>query len=151
MVRGTNPVTNIIGIYLNVESRTTTAEISVTWTKLMNKIAQIVGRGEGLIIIGDFNRQIEAVKPSFGTKLLKEWIDTKNVTLLNSQKMEYTRIDPATGKGSILDLGIVSSNIKSCVRSFSVDTKREFTPFSVTKKGGILVKKETDHSSLFWN
>ena len=149
MIRGTNPVTNVIGIYLNVESRTTTGEISATWTKLMDKIAQIVNRGESLVIVGDWNRPIEAAKPSFGTKLLKEWIDTESVTLLNSQKMEFTRIDPATGKGSILDLGIVSSNIKSCVRSFTVDTKREFTPFSITKKGGTIVKKETDHSSLF--
>ena len=63
--------------------------------------------------------------------------------------MEFTHIDPATGKGSILDLGIVSSSINSCVRSFTVDTKQEFTPFSITKKGGTIVKKETDHSSLF--
>ena len=149
IIRGTNPLCNIIGIYLNVESRTTTNEVSETWAKLMDKVAHIVGRGESLALVGDFNRPLDAAKPSFGTKLLKEWINEGSVTLLNSQKMEPTRIDPCTNKGSILDLGIVSSNIKSCVRSFNVDTKREFTPFSMIKKGGNIVKKETDHSSLF--
>ena len=45
-----------------------------------------------------------------------------------------TRIDPATGNTSVLDLGIISNNIKSCVKKFYVDKEREYTPFSIVKK-----------------
>merc|ERR1711884_954487 len=59
-----------------------------------------------------------------------------------------TRVDPHTGKGSTLDLAIVSKNIEGCVKEVRVDTDRNFTPFSMRKVKGEIVKKHTDHLAI---
>ena len=59
-----------------------------------------------------------------------------------------TRIDPATGKGSVLDLAIVSKNIANNVEKFYVDTNLSYTPFSMTKVNDIINKKYTDHRAI---
>ena len=59
-----------------------------------------------------------------------------------------TRIDPATGLGLTLDLGLVSTNIAKRVVSFEVDTNKEWTPFAICKRGGTLEKKFSDHRSI---
>ena len=66
--------------------------------------------------------------------------------LLNDKT--YTRIDPASGAGSVLDLGIISRNILSTVRSFTVDSDKNWTPFSILKKGDDLEKNFTDHRAI---
>ena len=40
------------------------------------------------------------------------------------------------------------TNIKENVQSFEVDSKMAWTPFAITKQGGKLEKKFTDHRSL---
>ena len=60
--------------------------------------------------LGDLNRPLQTPRPSFGTKLLLDWEDTGTVFILNKKEI-HTRIDPFTGKGSTLDLGVVSDNI----------------------------------------
>ena len=38
-----------------------------------------------------------------------------------------------SGKGSLLDLGITSTNIRKAVTNFEVDTDNKWTPYSMTK------------------
>ena len=86
------------------------------WTKLVGKVETALGRGEEVILIGDFNRPLQAPTPSHGTKLLLEWKKTGQVKILNNKHV-HTRIDPATKKGSTLDLGVISINLKLGLRN----------------------------------
>ena len=50
------------------------------------------------------NRPLQlGINSSFGTKLLDLWLEGESVTLLNDRNI-CTRVDPATGKGSLLDV-----------------------------------------------
>ena len=93
----------------------------------MQKMAQAsvqggaLERGEAAIVVGDLNRPIQAARPSAGTRLLNEWLEEEHMKLLNDPIIS-TRIDPATGVGSTLDLGLISTNIAHGVISFEVDS-----------------------------
>ena len=93
-----------------MESRSERAAVERTWSKLTNKVDIALGRGESVIVAGDLNRPVQAPKPSFGTKLLLDWVDKGTMVLLNN-KDTPTRLDPVTGKGSTLDLGLVSASL----------------------------------------
>ena len=110
LVKSTIPNLNIIGCYLDVESRQDNNTIERVWTKLVSKIEVAIGRGEGVVPMGDLNRPLQAPKPSYGTKLLTEWEAKGTVHILNDKTIS-TRIDPHTGKGSTLDLGVVSLRV----------------------------------------
>ena len=49
--------------------------------------------------------------------------------ILNNKGISM-RIDPFTKKGSTLDLGVVSINIKNLITNFEVDTYKKWSPFS---------------------
>ena len=68
LIKSTIPNLNIIGCYLDVESRQDNNSIERVWTKLVSKIEVAIGRGEGVVLMGDLNRPLQAPKPSFGTK-----------------------------------------------------------------------------------
>ena len=72
---------------------------------------------------------MNSLRKSFGTKLLEDWLQTETVALLNDKNIP-TRYDPATGKGSVLDLGIISKDIIKNVTNFEVDSYKNWTPFS---------------------
>ena len=88
---------------------------------------------------------------SFGKKLLELWLEVESVTLLNDRQIS-TRFDPVTGKGSLLDVGITSNNIRKAVSNFEVDTENKWTPFSMTKNAQkTIIKKSSDHRSVSFN
>ena len=72
-----------------------------------------------------------------------DWLNEEEgtVTLVNDPKVS-TRINPGTKKGSVLDLCIVSENIKKCVKKFQVDTNRKMTPFAMIKTKGVVTKQD---------
>ena len=132
------------------QSRT---KVSRVWHKLRGKMDAAIERGEAAILIGDLNRPLQLGIPrSFGTKLLELWLEGESVTLLNDRQI-CTRFNPATGKGSLLDVGITSNNISKAVSNFEVDTEYKWTPFSMTKNSQkIIIKKSSDHrSSVYKN
>ena len=91
------------------------------------------------------------INSSFGTKLLDLWLEGESVTLLNDRNI-CTREDPATGKGSLLDVGITSKNIKKPVTNFEVDTEKRWTPFSMKKNAQkAILTKFNDHISFSFN
>ena len=73
------------------------------------------------------NRTLQAQKPSFGTKLLKEWEESGQVIILNDKNV-HTRFDQHTGKESTLDVGIISLNIREVLVKFSVDLNGHPSP-----------------------
>ena len=89
----------------------------------------------------------EVKNESSGTKLLNSWVESEQVILANNRNI-HTRIDPHTGKGSTLDLALVSKNIETCVSQFRVDTDRKITPFSIRNIKGQVLKRHTDHLAI---
>ena len=148
VIKDSNPVLNVIGVYLDVESRSNVEKVQSVWAQLTAKVDNILERGEAVNLIGDFNRP-DSKKPTMGRKLLVDWLNEEGgtVTLVNDP-MVPTRIDPGTKKGSVLDLCIVSENIKKCVKKFEVDTYRKMTPFAMYKIKGVVTTKNTDHLAV---
>ena len=137
---------NIFGVYIDVEARSNIDTIKQVHGRLTNMFQSHLDKGEAIVSLGDWNRNPFVSKPSAGTKLLMEWLSDDNMVLLNDDTP--TRIDPATGNGTVLDLGIISKNIHPWVNKFYVDTEREFTPFSVVKKNNTLEKRYSDHKAV---
>ena len=48
-------------------------------------------------------------------------------------------------KGSTLDLGVISINLKPNVTGFKVDTNKEWTPYAMSKRGKRVAKRFSDH------
>ena len=114
-----------------MESRVKADDTKKTWNLYTEMVQQVIDRGEACVCMGDFNRPLQAKKPSLGTKLLNEWIEGGTMKLINDRKV-YTRLDPGKGTGSVLDLAIVSANIEESVTHFTVDSERKRTAFAQT-------------------
>ena len=147
LLKSTNPMTHILGVYLDVESRTSVAKVSEAWSSFTRILDDIISKGEAVITIGDMNRPIDKQKPSHGTKLLMDYINTGTVALINNPEIP-TRIDPSTKAGSVLDLCIVSKNIHKSIKSLTIDTNKSITPFSMSKSKGVITPKYTDHLAM---
>ena len=144
----TVPALNIIGTYLQVESRQTVDNINRVWNLYTEKVQHVLDRGEALLCIGDFNRPLQAKRLTHGTKLLNEWLNSKNMILVNDKTVN-TRTDPARGTGSVLDLALISANIEQSVMNFEVDTQRKMTAFKMVKRRDKTVEKVfTDHFTI---
>ena len=100
-----------------------------------------------MILRGDLNRPLQTPNPSFGTKLLLDWEETGQIKILNNKQI-HTRIDPCTKKGSTLDVGVKSINLRQNVLGFKVDTKKEWTTYSMSKRGKSYNKRFSDHLGI---
>ena len=109
LLKNTIPNVNIIGAYLDGEKDVIKTER--VWSKLTGRIEIALSRGEEVILMGDLNRPLQTPTPSFGTKLLLDWEETGQVKILNNRNV-HTRIDPCTKKGSTLDVGVISVNLR---------------------------------------
>ena len=148
--KDTVPQLHILAVYLDVE-RGKPDDVSRVWSTLENKANDLIESGAGVIVCGDFNRpSLTCEKKSFGTDLLERWLEDGKVHLVNDRKVN-TRYDPASGKGSLLDLAIISDNLARSVKKFEVDTHKKWTPFVLIKNGDQLVKKTSDHCAIQLN
>ena len=148
LVKSTTPMLNLIGVYLDCEGRDNNVDKSCRiMLKLKNKVQDIIAKGQSVLLMGDMNKKINQENKSPSTNLLLEWLKEETMNLLNNPCLS-TRIDPVSGKGSTLDLAIVSTDILQNVNSFTIDSNKEMTPFSIHKKKGDLYKKYTDHFSI---
>ena len=144
----TTPALNIVGLYLDVESRTKIDDIDKVFSLLQYKVEEILSRSESCVILGDWNRpELFTDKDSYASKQLREWIENEEVDLKLLNDSTPTRINP-TGGSSVLDLAVVSNNIENYVQKFTVDSDKKWTPFAIRKKNGTNVKKHTDHLSI---
>ena len=64
----------------------------------MSKVEVALGRGEGVVLMGDLNRPLQAPRPSIETKFLTDWESEGAIYILNDKNIS-TRIDPHTGEG----------------------------------------------------
>ena len=153
-----------LNVYKGQESRMTTKEILENWLRLMKDVDDIMKRGEGVVIIGDFNaaigKGILGVKEnhvhervSYRGKLIHELLKEKEIFLVNSMEIQEkgpwtweSRSDP--NKKSCLDLVMVSENLLPYLSSLLVDTSREYSPCRITKKQGRLVRVYSDHYTM---
>ena len=118
------PTLNIIGAYL--DTAPTAAHATLVQTRLEEKMESITQRGEDCLLIGDLNRPMNKPTELQKTRLMTKWIETGEVQLLNDPNI-HTRIDPVTGRGSTLDLGIINPSLRTKVVHFKVDTDRRWS------------------------
>ena len=97
---------NIVGYYLDVECRSNNDSLQKAGLKFRSIVDCILATGKGLTLLGDC---LFSDKNTLGVKLMNDWLNEESCVLLNGKT--YTRIDPASGAGSVLDLGIISRNI----------------------------------------
>ena len=156
------PAINIVNVYKGQESRMTTKEILENWLRLMKDVDDIMERGEGVVMIGDFNAAIgkgnlgvkeNHERVSYRGKLINELLEEKEIFLVNSMEIQEkgpwtweSRSDP--NKKSCLDLVMVSENLLPYLSSLLVDTRREYSPCRITKKQGRLVRVYSDHYTM---
>ena len=144
----TLPTLNIIGAYL--DTAPTAAHAVLVQTRLEEKMESLAAKGEDCLLIGDLNRPMDKPTELQKTRLMKAWIDTGKVQLLNDPNV-HTRIDPVTGRGSTLDLGIINPSLKARVEHFKVDTYRRWSLHgTITSKstGRIQIGKWSDHKGI---
>ena len=82
-INDTSVPTNLLGVYLDVESRSNVDAVKEGWFKLLNIAKEVLDRGEALILMGDLNRPLYSEKVSPGTKLLLDWIKEDTMEILN--------------------------------------------------------------------
>ena len=76
-----------------------------------------------------------------------DWEETDQIKILNNKQI-HTRIDPYTKKGSTLDVGVIYINLRQNLQDFKVDTKKEWTPYSMSKRGKSYTKRFLDHLGI---
>ena len=140
------PALNIVGLYMDVESRDSKENMAEKVNALKEMSDEIIARGEALVMIGDINRpsivkEYDQMTP--GTRMFADWIAEGSVVMVNDRSVP-TRRDPATGSESLLDVCLVSSNVCRNVTEFHVDSERKVTPYAKSKRG----RKYTDHYAV---
>ena len=133
LLKFTNLPTSLIVAYLDVESSCTADTFEKKWHKVTAKVEASLQRGEGVIMMADMNRPLQCKRKSKGTYLLLEWVKLDKMSLLNNHSTS-NRYNPGTNKGSTLDLCLVSKSIANAVKSFEVDSLRNWSPFAVQKR-----------------
>ena len=117
-------------------------------------------RGEFCCLIGDLNKLVGGgdlgvpgnhPEVSLGGWLLRNLLSTGNWFLVNGLGQEmvqggpFTRIDPATGIQSCLDLCIVARELLPYVKNLVIDSKREFAVGRAMKLGNTYKTVFSDH------
>ena len=101
---------HIIGAYL--DSKPTVGHAAHVQARLEEKIEEIKAWGEECLLIGDLNRNVDKPTELPKTRLMQTWFDSGKVELLNNPKV-HTRIDPVTGRGSTLELAVITPGLRS--------------------------------------
>ena len=155
------PALTVINCY--GEQRSTKMEIvEEKWKRLLKTMEEVRSRGEFCLLGGDFNKLVGSDEwgvvgnhpdVSAGGRMLRCLLAGGNWVLVNSLGEEvveggpWTRVDPATGEGSVLDMFVVSRELRPFVEKLVIDNKKEMTPARPIKKKGKFVMTYTDHFS----
>ena len=154
------PALNVVHIYGRIEGREggKPPNVMKSWTKILKELRKIESKQEAVLVCGDLNRAVgcgiggvvgNKSEVSYGGWLVRELIATGDYhMLLNSSLTKggpWTRVCPATGSPSCLDLSIASSNLLPFVRQVLVDSARMFTPRRAITKDGRITVTFTDH------
>ena len=124
-ISSVTPCLNIIGLYMDVESRDSKEGMAEKVQALRDKTDNLIEKGEAAVVVGDIKRPSiakEYGKMSAGTKMIADWLAEGSMQLLNDLRIP-TRRDPATGSESLLDVGLVSSNARRFVKEFKSNSQ----------------------------
>ena len=127
---------------------------------MRTEMEKIRTRGESCGLIGDLNKLVGCgdlgvpgnhPEVSLGGRLLRELLGTGNWYLVNGLGQEmvrggpFTRIDPATGFQSCLDLFVVSRELLPYVNNLMIDSNRELAVGRAMKLGNTYKTVFSDH------
>ena len=153
------PALNVINCY-GEQRKTSKEEVELKWSRLQKEMEDIRARKEFCLLTGDLNKLVgndelgvpgNHAEISVGGQLLRELLSTKNWTLVNGLGEDiveggpFTRIDPATGNKSCLDLFIVSKELKPYISKLFIDSKRKLGLARGVKDNGICKMVYPDH------
>ena len=149
-----NPI-NVVNIYGEKESRVKDIEIENRWKRIYDEIVKIESRKEACIILGDLNKHIgnddlgvrnNHPKITFGGEFVRAMLEDGEYICLNNHPNAiggpFTRLDPATGKLSCLDLVIISKELLPYFKSITIDSRRKYSPVRPINKNEV---RHSDH------
>ena len=155
------PAITVINVY-GEQRKVKVEEVEARWRRLRKEMEEVRARGELCLLVGDLNKLVgcdewgvEGNHPevSPGGRLLRELLASEEWILVNGMGEEvvvggpWTRVDPATGKGSCLDMFVISSNLRPYVESLVIDAARKVTPARVVTTRGKRSLVYSDHFS----
>ena len=158
VLRMENSEPNVIVIvyYGVIEKQFLADEVSAMQSDLFDTVRKYVREGNRVIWAGDFNNHLadslglmnNPGEVSPGGKNLAGFIESENLSLLNTRDMNHTHYDRTAGTSKILDL--VITNVPDKVKNFRVDKDLEFTPYRIKQNKDGHFKVHTDHVGIMW-
>ena len=155
------PALNIVHVYGQNEGRAGQHKVLEGWKEILLELGKIESRNELALVVGDLNRAVgnkelgvegNTDKVSYGGRLVRELIGAGDYVMLNNLSLTeggpWTRICPATGRGSCMDLAIGSRDLVQFVTKVQVDSAKVNTPRREVIKKGVLGLTYTDHYPL---
>ena len=158
------PALNVINLYGMQEGREGEEgkqKVLESWGRLRKELLLIEGRGEAALVMGDLNRAVgtgelgvpgNKERVSYGGEMVRELLYEGEYVLLNGLELAvggpWTRVDPATGGLSCLDLALTSACLVPYLKAFVVDSERLFTPCRAVRVKGSFKYIYTDHYSV---
>ena len=142
------PALNVINYY-GEQRKTSRKEVEEKWQRLCKDLENIRARNEFCCLVGDMNKLVgngefgvhgNHPEMSLGGKLLGKLLESRNWVLVNGMGEEvvkggpFTRLDPATGALSCLDLFIVSADLKPYISKLEIDSERKIDIARAEKK-----------------
>ena len=121
---------HILGAYLDTSP--TVGHAALVQARLEDKTEEIKAMGEECLLIGDLNGPIDKPTELPKTRLMQTWFDSGKVELLNDPKV-HTRFCPVTGKGSALDLAVITPGLRNSVEQFKLDKNRKWSLHGTVK------------------
>ena len=156
-----SPALNIVNSY-GEQRKTKKEDVKEKWETLKKKLEEMRMRGEFVVYGGDLNKLVgqdqfgvpgNNKEISLGGKLLRELLASGNWVLVNGLGREiveggpFTRVDPASGNMSCLDLFIVSKELLPYVDKLVIDKERKIIPTRAVKEKKKYKLIYTDHYS----
>ena len=120
--------------------KTSKLEVEAKWRRLCRDLENIRARNEFAVLSGDLNKWVGSgelgvpgnhPEVSVGGRLLRELLDTRNWVLVNGMGEAivsggpFTRLDPATGALSCLDLFVVNKELTPYIGGLEIDSERK--------------------------
>ena len=129
------------------------------WGRLLKELEAIRARGDHCLLVGDLNKLVgdgslgipgNNPEVTAGGQMVRDLVESGNWVLINSmeevvQGGPYTRQDPATGRGSCLDLWLCTAGLRPHVSSLKIDSDRKWTVARPVRRKGKLQLMHSDH------
>ena len=151
-------IINLYGMQEGKEGEEGKRKVLESWVRLQKELLLIEARNEVVAVLGDFNRAVGSdelgvpgnkERVSHGGDLIRDLLREGEYVLVNGLSLAvggpWTRVDPATGVLSCLDLTLVSASLLPFIRGFVIDSDKKFTPKRVECRKGKFGFCFTDH------